>query len=76
MNSSVMNSSKVLTMKEKVMANMPKEETVATYTCGSCQCVKKGKPWITIDFPGNLYHACSYSCNGKWMIFYLKVITI
>ena len=52
-------------MKEKVLANMPKEETTATYTCGSCQCVKEGKPWITIDFPSGLYHSCSYSCNRK-----------
>ena len=58
-------STKVLSMKDKVLANMPKEETTATYTCGSCQCVKEGKPWITINFPGNLYHACSYSCNRK-----------
>ena len=56
---------KSLSMKDKVLANMPKEETTATYTCGSCQCVKEGKPWITIDFPGNLYHSCSYSCNRK-----------
>ena len=58
-------STKVPSMKDKVLANMPKEETKATYTCSSCHCVKEGKPWITIDFPGNLYHSCSYSCIRK-----------
>mgnify|MGYP001037909566 CR=1 FL=1 len=58
-------STKSLSMKDKVLANIPKEETIASYTCCSCQSVKEGKPWITVDFPGNLYHACSYSCNRK-----------
>ena len=52
-------------MKGKVLENTPKEETTSTYTCRSCNCIKEGKPWISVDFPNGLYQACSYSCNRK-----------
>jgi len=37
-------------------------ETPSKYTCYQCQLTKDGKPWITINFPDNLFHACSYLC--------------
>lgn len=54
-----------VSMKVKVLENMSKEETIATYTCRSCNCIKEGKPWISVDFPKGVYHSCSYSCNRK-----------
>lgn len=54
-----------VSMKDKALENIPKVETVLSYKCCSCGSINEGKPWISIDFPGNLYHACSYSCNKK-----------
>jgi hypothetical protein len=53
------------TINSKILANMPIEVSVSTYTCDSCNCLKKGKPWISVDFPNKIYNSCSYSCNRK-----------
>ena len=40
-------------------------EETTTYTCNSCNCIKEGKPWISVKFPNRTYHSCSYLCNRK-----------
>ena len=52
-----------VTMTKKILENMPKEST--TYTCNSCNCIKGGKPWISVNFPNKTYYSCSYLCNRK-----------
>jgi hypothetical protein len=40
-------------------------EETTTYTCNSCNCIKDGKPWISVNFPNKTYYSCSYLCNRK-----------
>jgi len=51
------------TMKNTVL----KDTTVytSTYTCNSCNSIKEGKPWLSVNFPRKTYHTCSYLCNIK-----------
>ena len=48
-------------MKDTVL----KDTTVtkSTYSCNSCNSIKYGKPWLSVNFPRKTYHTCSYLCN-------------
>ncbi len=36
-----------------------------TYKCDSCNSLKQGQPWLSVNFSRKPYNSCSYLCNTK-----------